>query len=207
MPLGGGAFGDHERDAVPPDAPLEREHRDITMTVRRLRPADAEPWMDLRRRALADAPLAFGASPEDDRGGKREEVDRILADASASAVFGAFDPSLVGTVGVVRLTGKKSRHKAIVWGMFVVASHRRRGHARALVEAAIAHARGWPGVSELQLSVSETTPGARRLYESLGFVAWGREPRALQHEGVFADEIHLQLTLSAPRVSRGPSHD
>jgi L-amino acid N-acyltransferase YncA len=43
--------------------------------------------------------------------------------------------------------------------------------------------------------VSENAPEAQRLYESLGFQQWGREPEATQHEGRRYDEIHMTLKL------------
>jgi RimJ/RimL family protein N-acetyltransferase len=54
-----------------------------------------------------------------------------------------------------------------------------------------------PGVVQVMLSVSETSPAARHLYESLGFRLWGIEPRSLRHEGRVADEHHLALRLDA----------
>jgi len=36
---------------------------------------------------------------------------------------------------------------------------------------------------------------ARKLYESLGFIAWGREPASLWLDGEFIDEDHMVLDL------------
>jgi len=128
----------------------------------------------LRREALAAAPLAFAASPQDDRGLLLEKVRESLANADASAVLGAFeDERLVAMVGVVRQDKIKWRHKALIWGMFVT-----------------------PGVVQVGLSVSETAEEAHRLYRRAGFRAWGTEPRALQWEGRFVAEHHLVLDLT-----------
>jgi RimJ/RimL family protein N-acetyltransferase len=67
-----------------------------------------------------------------------------------------------------------------------------------MLDAAIAHARTWDGVEMVHLSVSERAQPARRLYESAGFREWGREPRAVQWQGEFADEFHMALDLRAP---------
>jgi len=50
-------------------------------------------------------------------------------------------------------------------------------------------------VTQLNLGVSETTPGARALYEAVGFVVWGTEPRAMRVEGRYYDEIFMALAL------------
>ena len=60
-----------------------------------------------------------------------------------------------------------------------------------MLEAAIQHGERLDGVEILQLSVSVEAPGARRLYESLGFTAWGREPRAVRVGERQVDEVHM----------------
>lgn len=55
----------------------------------------------------------------------------------------------------------------------VDAAHRRRGIGELLVQTVITRARG-RGMSELFLEVRPSNPGARRLYERLGFVHVGR---------------------------------
>jgi GNAT superfamily N-acetyltransferase len=113
-------------------------------------------------------------------------------------VFGALaGDELCGMVGIIREAGAKERHRARIWGMYVAPPQRRRGLARALLQAAIDHARAWPDVDQLILSVTEAADPARRLYESAGFRVWGREPRALCWQGRFFDEDHLALDLRA----------
>lgn len=110
-------------------------------------------------------------------------------------IFGAFDPHLVGVVGLYRDRHRKSAHKVHVWGMYVAPGHRGRGIAAALVHAALDHARTLPGAAWVHLAVSEAAPAARRLYERAGFTVWGTEPEALRHDGRSAVEHHMALRL------------
>ena len=64
--------------------------------------------------------------------------------------------------------------------------HRRRGHARALVSAALA---AYPVARCVHLEVRPTNAAAITLYESLGFRATGRRPR------YYGDEDALLMTL------------
>jgi len=164
--------------------------------IRPLGPADAEAWFALRQRALADAPLAFASSPEDDLvtdvAAAREQLGRTLE----SVIFGAFgDGALVGSVGLYRDRHLKMAHKAHLWGLWVDPSARRRGLAAALVAAAIEHARSLSGVSWVHLTVSSAAEEARMLYESLGFRVWGSEPDALRHDGRCVVDHHMALPL------------
>ncbi len=64
--------------------------------------------------------------------------------------------------------------------------HRRRGHARVLVSAALA---AYPLARCVHLEVRPTNAAAITLYESLGFRATGRRPR------YYGDEDALLMTL------------
>jgi ribosomal protein S18 acetylase RimI-like enzyme len=56
----------------------------------------------------------------------------------------------------------------------------RNGAGKALLAEVIRLAKTDPGLRSILLSVSETQPAARRLYESMGFVHYGTEPVALR---------------------------
>jgi ribosomal protein S18 acetylase RimI-like enzyme len=153
------------------------------LLVRRINEADLPAVQKLRREALAADPLAFTAS-----------ADSPIVLSEDAAVFAAFDSDApVGMVGVYLQKSAKLRHRAEIWGFFVQPSARGRGLGRKLMEAAIAHARTWNGVVQVQLGVSHTAVAAKQLYESLGFKEWGLEPRALLWQGTAVDEYHLTL--------------
>jgi RimJ/RimL family protein N-acetyltransferase len=173
---------------------------DVTGPIIRRLQVDEIPAMQvLRREALTDDPLAFGATVEDDSALDTSYAERSLADPSSAAIFAAFVARApVGMVGLVRMTREKIKHRALVWGMFVQAGYRGRGVGTELLGAAVAHARSWNGVRQVHLSVTSSAPGARRLYERAGFVVWGCEPHALAWNGTVVDEYHLVLAL-APR--------
>ncbi|MEQ8766195.1 MAG: N-acetyltransferase [Planctomycetota bacterium] len=160
------------------------------MIVRELTPDDAEAFYRIRHEGLRDTPMAFAASPEDDRASS-VEATRELLDAGPSTIFGAFDPELVGVVGAVRNHHLKMAHKLHVWGVYVSPAGRGRGIGEALLRAVIAYAEEVPGIDWLQLSVSSTTPAAKRLYERVGFEVWGIEPDALRYAGESGDELHM----------------
>jgi ribosomal-protein-alanine N-acetyltransferase len=71
--------------------------------------------------------------------------------------------------------------------------YRRRGHARALIGAALA---AYPNASHVHLEVRPTNAAAIDLYESLGFETTGRRPR------YYGDEDALLMTLNLDEVHR-----
>jgi len=163
--------------------------------IRHLQVDDAEAYLELRRRALLDAPAAFVASPEDDLVATAEAFREQLEREPDSVVIGAFREQLVGMAGLYRDRHRKSAHTLHLWGMYVDPEHRRSGVGAQLLEAALAHARTVPGVEWVRLSVSSAAPAARRLYERAGFRVWGSEPDALRVGGEALVEHHMALRL------------
>jgi ribosomal protein S18 acetylase RimI-like enzyme len=167
----------------------------VARDVRRFGAEDLSALVALRREALEADPTAFGASLDDDRGLDPDFVRSVLTNADEEAIFGYFDgEDWAGMVGIARVSKTKERHTAIIWGMYVSSRIRNKGVGRALLDAAIRQAGAW-GLDHVQLSVTETSASARRLYESAGFRLWGRQPRALLHGGRFLDTDHLTLDL------------
>src|SRR5262245_30249466 len=98
----------------------------------------------------------------------------------------------------------KLAHRAHVWGVYVTPRWRGKGVATGLLTRLEEVGRGWPGVNSLALAVSENSPGAHRVYEAMGFRAWGREPGAAIVDGCAYDEIHMVRFLDpAAGAGRG----
>ena len=171
----------------------------IDATIRPLAPADAPALAALRLEALGTCPRAFGSAHAPfaamGEAGRRAWAHERLAGADGG-IWGAFaGGGLVGMVGLQREAGEKMRHKAMIWGMYVGAAGRGLGLGRALLEAAIAHARAMPGLDRLGLTVNPEQAAAFGLYRALGFVEWGREPAGLRVDGADVDEAHMALVL------------
>jgi ribosomal protein S18 acetylase RimI-like enzyme len=159
--------------------------------IRRLTPADAPLFREIRLEALQQAPEAFGSSFEQERSQSLAQFEQVLANAD---VFGAFrGADLLGMAGYRTQTGDKRAHKGFLWGMYVRASARGSGVAKPLVEAVLAHAR--ERVELVQLSVVKENETAQRLYRSCGFVAYGHEVHALKQNGRYYDEVLMAAAL------------
>jgi ribosomal protein S18 acetylase RimI-like enzyme len=110
--------------------------------------------------------------------------------------FGAFDAgALVGTVTLEFSDRAKTRHKALVVGMYVRPEHQGKGIGKALLDAAVAHAQARLHVSVLNLTVTEGNAAAQSLYERVGFKAFGTEPMAIHTPDGFKAKVHMWKPL------------
>lgn len=166
----------------------------MTLT-RLLTTADVEGYVALRREALLDSPWSFLGSPGDDSGSDPSIVRERIGEPE-NRIAGVFDEEgLRAVAGVVRSDRVKTRHRAMIWGVYCTPAARGRGYARSAMLLAIETARSWDGVEVVFLSASVNAPEAIGLYESMGFVRWGVEPDVVRVGGTAYDEVHLQLRL------------
>lgn len=169
--------------------------------IRRLRPAEAQAYVDFRLEALARTPLAFGSSPGEERRKPLAAATARIRDAARpdDFVLGALaGDAILGTVGLARGGRAKDRHKGAVYGMAVAPAAAGRGLGRALMLRLVREAEGVPGLLQLVLTVSEGNAAAEALYRRCGFTVFGREPRALLVDGTAVAKLHMVLMLDAP---------
>ncbi|MDO8033139.1 GNAT family N-acetyltransferase [Janthinobacterium sp. SUN128] len=166
------------------------------IVIRLLTPADTAAFCALRLRAILDSPSSFSSSREDELGRTPEEHVQRIAGGPLHRAFGAFDGErLVGFAGLRRESMRQLSHKALLWGVFVDVAQRGKGVARRLVNACIEQAETDPAVMQVHLSVNAENNAALGLYESLGFIAYGTEPRSMRVGDLFYDEHHLALLI------------
>jgi len=172
-------------------------------TIRLLGEDDWAAFQALRVLATAEAPLAIWPTRDEEAGRAPAEVRARIVPTPYQAVLGAFDgTALVAIAGLRREPPAQVAHRATLWGVYVHPGHRRGGLGRRLLAAACAHAR-MLGVLQEQLAVNAGNERALALYASLGFTAYGREPRTLRVGDQFHDEILMALPLDGDRPAGG----
>jgi GNAT superfamily N-acetyltransferase len=174
-------------------------------SVRRIRAAEGRLLRALRIESLTDAPAAFGQTLEEALRRDDAEWD-AMATAAASGDdrtwLLAIAPNADGTGRVVgTVTGKRRPDGTLlVFSMWVAPDQRGRGIGRALVDAVERWGRGW-GAHRTLLWVFVANEGARRFYETLGFLPETGTDDA--RAGAGFDAVVLTRTITPGRIGAG----
>jgi RimJ/RimL family protein N-acetyltransferase len=167
------------------------------MHVRPLEPSDAEAYRRLMLEGYELAADAFTTTAQE-RAAEPPTwwIQRIGSAQGPGLAFGAFHAGqLVGSVAIEFSEKEKTRHKALVVGMYVRPQARRTGAGSALVQALLAHAKARSQVNTVTLTVTDGNTAAIALYESFGFVRFGLEPMAIFTGTEYKAKVHMGLGL------------
>ncbi len=161
----------------------------MTALLKKLTAANAKAYQTLRLEGLANHPCEFGAAYE-------EEADLSLTAIGArldeGSIFGAFvDGELLAMAGYRRSDQLKKQHKGQLFGVYVSKKGRRQGLGEAVVRHVIDKAMS--EVEQLLATVASLNHPAKALYEKIGFVTFGHEPRAHKVGDRYFDQDHMVL--------------
>ena len=164
------------------------------MHIRTLEPHEVDLHREVRLRALADAPEAFGvvvAEVEAQPMSYWEDLTRAVTGPGGQVMFLACeDDTVLGSA--YGLLERDRREAGRVGGMWVAPAARRRGIGRALLHAVMAWARG-RHLTHLGLWAPAHSPAAVALYRQSGFRETGRRGPLPHHPTLEIIEMVCEL--------------
>ena len=175
---------------IPPVTTIATPNGKVMIRPGRL--ADAVLLTELREKALRDNPTLFGSSYEARENCTLEWSQKVLgANPHESCNFLAeYGQKILGTAGIRRYSGQKTRHSATIGGVYIRPEWRSMGIVNGLFEACLDWAKK-EQITILKLAVVTSNLPALKAYQRLGFSIYGTEPKVIQYEGVYYDEYLL----------------
>ncbi len=165
------------------------------MIYRILTVEDYPSYNALRGMALDVVPEAFGSTNQEEIPHRKNRFESNVTHQE-SFIMGAFDDeALVGMVGFLKLEKIKIQHKGIIWGMFVKPHIQGRGIGSKLMKNTLEKAAQINHLQQINLDVNAENQAAIRLYEKMGFIAFGREKNALFVNNKMYDTILMSKII------------
>lgn len=149
-------------------------------------------WKNIRLEALKNTPEAFGSSFEEESNLLDKDFQQTFI---KNNVFGAFkNDELIGCAAFSCLHTLKTKHRGILWGMYIKPEYRGEGVADNLLNTVILFAKS--KVIQLHLTCVANNNHAVKFYQRNGFEICGTVPRALKIDTQYYDELLMVLMLS-----------
>lgn len=168
-----------------------------SLLLRSLGPQDAQQTLGVIRKTAGETD--FMMRYEDEWDVSIEQQRELLAKmehAPKSLMLGAFLGGRLVGVGNFKPShpADRARHRAGL-GLSILKDHWGEGIGTAMLHAMIDAARSTP-LELLELSVVGANARAKSMYDRLGFIEYGRQPRAMKYrDGRYDDLILMQLDL------------
>lgn len=182
---------------------MEREcHRIIVV-----QPEQASSYREIRLRGLREHPEAFGETAATFAEKPLETIQTQIQSGfrGGGFILAALSEggSILGVVGLTVTDAEKTRHRGLVWGMYVVPEARGQRIATRLIENLIHRAEQNEHLEQIHLAVVTTNVAAIRLYKTLGFTAYGTDPRVIRVGSLYFDEHLMVRGLRGLLISTG----
>jgi GNAT superfamily N-acetyltransferase len=166
------------------------------MEVREITSSDALNYYELRVQSENEYPEFVGFNAERELQAGPERIEELMSTypSEGTVVFGAFNQKkLVGVAVISRRLSPKYRHKAFLWGMYVIREFRGSGAAKLLMQAAINWASANSEVIAITLQVTLSNSRGQQFYKRFGFNVFGTEQNSLFAAGQFHGVHYMEL--------------
>ncbi len=150
----------------------------------------------LRLEAVKNYPASFAGSYEEDKSHSDAYWEDLLKRDRMKHVFARLENGeLIGSVSFYYREMMNVRHLYRLCAMYVKPESQGKGVGKKLVLTALNQIKKDPIAHKVALSVELSNVSAVKLYESCGFKSVGIQKDELKVEGVFYDELMMELIL------------
>lgn len=153
--------------------------------IRRLTPADAKAFREIRIEGIRNHPTAFGSGLANVIDQPLSYFEGWLQDLN---VYGTFeDDELVAVAAFAQGKGANACHTAILIAVYARPQAQGRGIMRRMVERICQDAKQ-EGIEQMTLSVVSSNLAAVKTYVKLGFERYGLNRKSIKYDGEYYDQ-------------------
>jgi len=156
-------------------------------SVRLLMPADAAVFHAIRIRACKEEPSSFFDTYQEASDLSLHQIGSYFESSWIAGFF--LDTTLVGITGLRRYKGAKTKHRGMIWGVYVAPEARGLGGSKRMIDLLLDEATN-ADIEIVMLSTNVANDIIVNIYKSLGFTPCGMEKHILKlDDGSYVDDI------------------
>ncbi len=167
----------------------------MPVIIRKLQPHESTIYRETRLACLKNTPEYFGSTYEEEILNPKLKFETFIEnDSPDHFIFGAFDAEkLIGIVGFDHMERKRARHRGEIVGMYLDSNYRGLIIGEKLLRQVLEYAFTLDGIEQAQLSVVAGNKSAIKLYEKVGFKAFGIQLKYFKVGDEYVDQQFMQL--------------
>lgn len=169
---------------------------DVNITIRKATGGDFENIKKTMLHALETDPTAFTVSQAEYMRNSdywwNMYIDPYLRAINASMFLAEENEEVVGMIGILYSTKKRSQHVSTIVWFYVAPEHRSKKIGSKLLNACLEEIKSKIDIKKINLTVTSNQKQAIEMYERNGFVEGGRQKDELLINGVFYDFIIME---------------
>ncbi len=164
--------------------------------ITNLKPEEWKDYKSIRLEALKNDPQAFITSFENASKYTDEKWKDRLTNNGDKLFFLKDENQIIGMAGYFIGKDACQKHIANIVGVYISPKYRGLGLSKLLLSAIIYKVKADPHIKKLSLGVISTQSPAIKLYTSLGFEPIGTKKKESKINGVYYDEILMEMFVN-----------
>lgn len=167
----------------------------MKLTFRKLIATESTNYRSIRLECLQQFPEYFGSTFEEENAQAELIFEKYIIEENPDHFMtGAFDAdNLIGICGFDRQTRNKTMHRGEIVQMYVKAEYANKKVGYNLLIKTITHAFTNSEIDQVTLSFVEGNTSAKKLYENIGFISYGKIERYFKLGNSYSNQCFMIL--------------
>ncbi|PWK17716.1 GNAT family N-acetyltransferase [Xanthomarina spongicola] len=167
----------------------------MQIQFRKLQPKESNSYREIRLECLKNFPENFGSNYQDE---KAKDVlffqPHIEKQNTNNFIIGAFNNNnLVGISGFNRYESEKTKHRGRIIQVYVKLEYQGQHIGSNIIKATIEEAFKISGIEQIEINVLTNNVNAEKLYNKLGFEAYGVQENYIKIDNKYYDQKMMLL--------------
>ncbi len=170
----------------------------MNIQIRKLLPNESNSYREIRLECLKKFPRNFGSNYHDEKEKAKLFFQPFIEQLNIdNFVIGAFhNNSIIGISGFNRYEGEKTKHRGRIIQVYVNPEYQGQNIGTDIIKSTLAEAFKLTEIEQIEINVLATNKKAEKVYEKIGFEAYGLQKNYLKIGSTYYDHKMMMIFKS-----------